>query len=79
MVVIFNAKFLFGKSSEYVKHFKELSWGELFPLVIISLLVIAMGVYPDMFLDIIHTTVNNILEQFNNGLVIKDGIYEIHE
>ena len=79
VVVIFNAKFLFGKSSEYVKHFKELSWGELFPLVIISLLVIAMGVYPDMFLDIIHTTVNNILEQFNNGLVIKDGIYEIHE
>jgi hypothetical protein len=36
-----------------------------------------MGIYPDFFLDFLHTAVSNILDKFRSGLVIQEAILEI--
>lgn len=72
--ITFARKVIFGKTSVYTEHFKDLTFFESLAMIIIVAIVIFMGIYPDLFLDVIRTSITNIYEQFNNGIIISNDI-----
>jgi NADH-quinone oxidoreductase subunit M len=75
VIIRFNRYVIFGNVNEYTKSFKDVTLFEMLGLLIIALIVIIMGVYPDMFLDIMHSSVGKLMENFKNGIIIKNDIY----
>ncbi|MFL1781080.1 NADH-quinone oxidoreductase subunit M [Candidatus Hepatincolaceae symbiont of Richtersius coronifer] len=64
IVISFMKTVIFSKVSLYTKSFKEVNLIEFTSLSLVAILVLAIGIYPDIFLDMIHTSVSNILERF---------------
>ena len=53
---------LFGAvANEHVEHMKDLSAREFSILAVLAVAVLAMGVYPKPFTDVMHVSVNNLL------------------
>ena len=53
---------LFGAvANDHVEHMKDLSAREFSILAVLAVAVLAMGVYPKPFTDVMHVSVNNLL------------------
>ncbi|MDR2007364.1 MAG: NADH-quinone oxidoreductase subunit M [Alphaproteobacteria bacterium] len=74
VIIRFNRYVVFGNLNEYTKSFKDINLVEIAGLSIIVLVILVMGIYPDMFLDVIHASVSNLMENFKNGIIIKNEI-----
>ncbi len=66
VIIRFNRYVIFGNINEYTKSFKDINLFEISVLLLITLIIIIMGVYPDMFLDIMHSSVSKVIENFKN-------------
>jgi NADH-quinone oxidoreductase subunit M len=55
----------------------DLNIKETLTMLVLCFLIFFMGIYPDFFLDFLHTAVSNILDKFRSGLVIQEAILEI--
>ncbi|MDR0484088.1 MAG: NADH-quinone oxidoreductase subunit M [Alphaproteobacteria bacterium] len=74
VIIRFNRYVVFGNVNEYTKSFKDINFYEITGLSIIVLVIIIMGVYPDIFLDIMHSSVSKLMESFKNGIIIQNDI-----
>ena len=72
VIIRLNREVLFGGVNQYTKSFKDLHTYEFLSLAIIVGFILFTGIYPHVILDIIHTAVANIIEQFKNGINITD-------
>lgn len=69
VIIRFNRYVIFGNVNEYTKSFKDVRFFEFLGLFVIAFIIILMGVYPDIFLDIMHSSVSRLMETFRNGLI----------
>ena len=64
-------KVMLGEVNERTAMFKDLDGTEKSVLIVISLLVIVIGVYPQPLLHISEAAVNNLLDQVNQKILVK--------
>ncbi len=74
VVLRFNRDVIFGNSSSYTTSFKDVGLLEFFGLYSMVVFIIFMGIYPDVFLDVIHSSVAQLIENFKNGLIIRNDV-----
>lgn len=74
VIIRFNRYVIFGNVNEYTKSFKDINLFEIAGLTTIAVIIIIMGIYPDIFLDIMHSSVSKVMENFKNGIIIKNDI-----
>ena len=66
---------IFGElEKDDLKPLLDISAREIAIFVPLIIVVFWMGVYPSTFLDVIHVTVNNLVEQYNTAIMISGGI-----
>ena len=62
---------MFGVTNELTSGFKDLDNTEITVLLILSLLIIGIGVYPQPILHISEAAITNLLEQVNQKILVK--------
>ena len=79
LTIIFGAVYMlrmyqramFGVTNELTASFKDLDSTETTVLLILSLLIIGIGVYPQPILHISEAAITNLLEQVNQKILVK--------
>lgn len=79
LTIIFGAVYMlrmyqramFGATNELTAGFKDLDSTETTVLLILSLLIIGIGVYPQPILHISEAAITNLLEQVNQKILVK--------
>ncbi len=64
-------KVMFGATNELTTAFKDIDNTEISVLLILSVLIIGIGVYPQPILHISEAAVTNLLEQVNQKILVK--------
>ena len=66
---------IFGKlTKEALAKIGDLSPREVAVFAPLVILVLWMGVYPQPFLEVMHVSVNNLIEQFNTAVAAANGV-----
>jgi NADH-quinone oxidoreductase subunit M len=71
VVINVNKIMLFSKVNEYSEKMKDLNKFEFFALFSIVFVILGMGLYPDLFLDIMHTSVALLYEKIRTSMMIN--------
>jgi NADH-quinone oxidoreductase subunit M len=50
---------------QYLTHFQDLTLREFFVFLPLLVGTFSMGIYPEIFLEVIHGSVNNLIAQIN--------------
>jgi NADH-quinone oxidoreductase subunit M len=59
-------KAMFGNTSDFTEHFKELTLSERAVLIPLTIMVFWIGIYPNTFLEMTEPTVNQLLRFIHN-------------
>jgi NADH-quinone oxidoreductase subunit M len=62
---------MFGVTNELTTGFKDLDSTEITVLLILSVLIIGIGIYPQPILHISEAAITNLLEQVNQKILVK--------
>ena len=51
---------------QYLTNFQDLTWREFLVFLPLLLGTFVMGIYPEVFLEVMHASINNVVSQINS-------------
>jgi NADH-quinone oxidoreductase subunit M len=67
-------RFVFGRISNKIYFYSDLNFREFFIISFMLFFVFLLGIFPNIFLTLIHNDVSNIVLSFENWPIIKTDV-----